>query len=240
MKTDSSNTDDPKKIFISGSFSQATLDHIVRLEAIGLPSEYAFAASLALRGFESDAPRDFLPPKLKASFEALLNKSLLQRLVIASGMTLIILLLLPVLLEFYLQGRLDDLDATMGESRSQKMEITALERQIENLESQLGGGKSSIRSNSAQLLQELAKRTPEGVWLYHLNLGEKASRRLKLSGYAKSHEAITAYLKELERLEMLRSVSLVRQGAPEQDEPIESVARRLPGLVTFEISGEMR
>ncbi|MGB2869557.1 MAG: PilN domain-containing protein [Bacteroidota bacterium] len=194
---------------------------------LGLPSDYALATGLAIKGFVPElSSTNFLSGKEKEEFHSFIYKSLFQRSILAFGTLLFVTLLILALLQSQIESRIALLDEQILASGSDYTAVAVLERQVKELERSFADkGKTT---NIAKALHDIAQDIPEGVWLYRFKL-EKPPTFL-ISGYTKESDKVTDFLRNLGK--DFTDVSLIRSG----DQPQSGVA--LPaqkGFITFEL-----
>lgn len=200
-----------------------------------LTKEYHPAALLAVQGFFPESGSfDFLSGDEKASMETSMYKSLFQRTVVATGMLLVFLLLLPFVISQaidFKEAAIEEHVLAMGPAYG---EVKLLERQVENLRNQISRGQAGAnRSDVSRFLYGLATSAPDGVWFSKLNVSESGAR---VMGYARSSDQIASFMRSLEENRVTNHVSLVRTEHSAERRLTVSVKNVPPAVISFELS----
>ncbi len=208
------NFPEKQSIFISG---EVQADHVPSgaglLIPLSLPSEYTLAIGLALRGLGLSLTNfDVLDEALKEKHETSIYKSLMQRIVLGGGIFILFLLMLPIVVNIFLQNKIDALEEQRL-SDPLYAQVAALESQVKILERQnterLGVQQ---RAQISRLMYTIGKVMPARVWLYKLSIGKNGKNIiLMLRGYSNDPEQIMDFLKKLENEHC--SPSLIRSGS---------------------------
>lgn len=217
--------------------------HLV-LKPFDLSPEYALAAGLALKGFIPELnPVNFVSSEKKARTGILTERALLQRTVISCGAIIFVLLLVQTMASIYLQGRIQAVDKKILEMGPLYHNVANLESQVQTLQEEYEGKRIRFRrSNTARVLHEAAGSLPSEVWLDKLAIEKKGVNPclLHISGFAKTSEEISAFLKALKQNEVCSDVSVVRIGTEQQLERA-AFTKGLPlSSVSFEIKGTIK
>jgi len=207
------------------------------LNPLGLATEYTLAVGLAVKGFVSDiSPMSLSSPQDKVQFEAFVYKSLFQRVTIALGALLILLLMVSSLLNLHYQSQIDQAEQELLASNASQTEVAVLEKRVKELSGQIKGGDGvSMRTNVAGTLRAIAKATPQELWLYKLTASSdgKASYQLNIKGYTTAADKVTDFLKALDQF--TKDARLIRSGSPLQSENLLPVGNKGLQFTTFEI-----
>ncbi len=190
------------------------------------------AVELAIRGFVPELnSTDFLNETEKKETTEERDKSLFYRTVLALGVVLFILLGIQFGLNTYFQSRSDKIDEQLLQVGPVYSEVTNLGRQVSALRSELNGSGGN-RSDVAKVLHDIAEATPDGVWLYKLNITQN---EIDLFGYARSNELAASYLGLLQKNRQFSNVQVVRVGAPTESESVSFENSGIKSVTTFEL-----
>lgn len=207
------------------------------LNPLGLATEYTLAVGLAVKGFVSDiSPLSFSSPQDKVQFEAFVYKSLFQRVTIALGALLILLLMVSSLLNLHYQSQIDQAEQELLSSNASLTEVALLEKRVKELSGQIKGGDGvSMKTNVAGTLRAIAKATPHELWFYKLTASSdgKASYQLNIKGYTTAADKVIDFLKALDQI--TKDARLIRSGSPLQSENVLPVGNKGQQFTTFEI-----
>jgi Tfp pilus assembly protein PilN len=210
----------------------------------GADTRYVLAVGLAIKGFLPElSTMNFLTPKEREETGSKLYRAFFRRTALVFGSLLIVLLGSQMLMTSIVQSKIDALTVALSSSGDKYIEIRNLEQEVKNLESKLGGSESSpLRTNVAKALHDVAAATPDSVWLYKLSLDlrDSQNRKLSLSGYARSNEGITVFLKRLRERGGCSSVTLLSSGSAPQSQPGIPVGIHGSSFVVFDIRGVIR
>ena len=174
---------------------------------------------------------DFLNETEKKETTEERDKSLFYRTVLALGVVLFILLGIQFGLNTYFQSRSDKIDEQLLQVGPVYSEVTNLGRQVSALRSELNGSGGN-RSDVAKVLHDIAEATPDGVWLYKLNITQN---EIDLFGYARSNELAASYLGLLQKNRQFSNVQVVRVGAPTESESVSFENSGIKSVTTFEL-----
>lgn len=210
------------------------------------PSGYSGnqAVELALRGFLSEISSvDFRSEVEKKKTTEEKDKTLFVRTTLALGALIFVLLAGQFGLNSYLQNESDNIDERLLQIGPVYSEVAALNRQVGALRSELNGDAgANHRSNVAKVLHDIAESTPNGVWLYRLDItqSDPKSEAISLFGYARTNELAASYLGALQEDRRFSNVQVIRVGAPTESEAVSFDNSKIKtlvssGLVTFEL-----
>ncbi len=212
------------------------------LSPLGLPTQYTLAVGLAMKGFLPElSPVDFIDAKEKEASEILVYKSVFQRTTIALGAMLVLLLLVPFLVDQFIQARLGRVDEQTASSAASYAEVASIEKSVHEIAVQFQGSQAGLlRTNVAGLMHDIANVTPHGVWLYKVSLspGTTSYHLLNLRGYTREGERVTDYLKALG--DFCSDVRLVRLGSPLESENMLPKGNNQGRFTTFEINARVK
>jgi len=240
MAEESLPEDSPAKTILSGHLPKGLKgsEHETFLP-LNLPTEYSLAVGLAIKGLLSEiSPANFLSSSERERYSNKLQKSLTQRLVLALGAVLVLALGLEMLSATILQSRIEAIDEQLASSGTDLAAVQVLDRKVKNLEHNLAGSVSMLRrSNYAKILHDVAKSTPDSLWLNRLTVKEDDShnQEVLIYGFARTDEAISQYLKKLEIIARPIELELIHSGTGKGDERIYHVKRSAPAMVSFAI-----
>ncbi len=228
------------EIVITGPSANEIQGEAIRvLNPLGLASDYALAAGLAVRGYLPEIGSfDFRPEVVRQKSTEEKDKSLLKSTVLALGTLVLLLLGLQLGVQSYLQGISDKLDAKLSVIGPVYSQVNVLERQVRALRTELSGNDEvQHRSDVAKVPQKVAEATPKGVWLQRLlcTNGAKAGKSLDLTGYAETSEKAASYLGSLQRDPMFSNVQVIRVGVPTQTELASFGSNKMHSFTTFEV-----
>lgn len=199
---------------------------------------------MAIKGFVPDTYGvDFRDEINRTQTETSLSRSLFHRAVIAVGVILLFLMMVPMAVSLWTQSQIDRMDEKLLSNGTQYTEVRALENQVTALENQMLGKSGGLsRSDVSRVVYRLASLTPEKVWLYRLSLGgdKEADNKIQLSGFAESNESVTQYLRQLERSDLFQKIGLKRSGVPHAIEHATGVTNLVRSPVLFEMIGVIR
>jgi Tfp pilus assembly PilM family ATPase/Tfp pilus assembly protein PilN len=231
-----------ESLVIGGDLPDTPSTGLRVLKPFGLDSSHTLAAGLALKGFFPElSPTDFLNREQREISDAQFYRSLLQRVVLASGLTIILLLLLQLGVSFYLQTRIDSVDENVLSLGPEYTEVMVLESQVKQLENQLEGRDLSFkRSQMARTLHDVARLAPQGLWLYRCQQVHQSGqpRTLSLYGYARANDLIADFVKNLTA--GIAEAELVRAGTPLRSELLLPAGHGSSQFITFQINVKMR
>ncbi|MCL4540603.1 MAG: PilN domain-containing protein [Bacteroidetes bacterium] len=206
----------------------------------GVPTEYTLAAGLAIRGFLPELhPIDFMPSTETKIVMERLSRGLFHRVALACGGILLALLLLQSIFSIYVDGFRNEMDARLLASGAGYSELTLLEKQNSSLKNELALIESDTSStNVAMLLHDVARITPEGVWLYKITMtkAEKRGAVLFISGYSGDSKRIAEFIRLCEREPRLHNVGIVRSGLPVYGENVTMISKKITSPFTFTLS----
>lgn len=224
------------KVFVAGQFSDQS-DGIRTITPFGLASDYTLAAGLALKGFLPElSPTSVLNQETRAKAEEKFFRSLFQHTVLVMGAVLALVLFLPFVLTTYFQARIDSAQEALLKAGPSYNRLMALEQHVKNLRAEIGrNGSSHHRSATSRLLHEVARVTPDGIWLSRILLNTTQEETVTLWGFSKNSEAIADYLRQLESEHVGRNVQLVRSGTPLQNDPTTLTISTMHGATAFQI-----
>jgi len=195
------------------------------------------AVELAIKGFLPELKSmDFLAEAEKRRTSEEKDKSLFYQAALGLGALLILLLGLQFGLNSYLQSVSDRVDERLLQVGPVYSEVTALNKQVSELRSELNGSGGN-RSNVAKVLHDIAEATPNGVWLYKLdiNWSDVGSGAVDLFGYARTSDLAASYLGSLQQDKRFSNVQVVRMGAPTESEAVSLGNRGIRSIATFEL-----
>ncbi|MFZ1080927.1 MAG: PilN domain-containing protein [Candidatus Kryptoniota bacterium] len=205
------------------------------------PAGYSgnLAVGLALKGFLPEiSSMDFRAEAEKKKTGEEKEKTLFNRTALVLGAVLFLLLAAQFGLNSYLQSASDKIDERLMEVGPVYSEVSALQRQVSALRSELNGdGGTSRRSNVSKVLHDIAKATPEGIWLYKLDIarGNSGGEVIDLFGYARSNQDAASYLGALQEDKRFSNVQVIRVGAPTQSEAVSFDNTGIKSVTTFEL-----
>ncbi len=232
----------PESVLMAGDLGDLFPSGQRILKPFGLDSSYTLAAGLAIKGFFPElSPTDFLNQGQHQISEAQFYRSLLQRAVLASGLTIIALLFLQFVVSLYLQSRIDSIDEKLLSLGPEYTDVTVLESQVKQLENQLEGRDISFkRSQMARTLYDVARLAPPGLWLYRFQQIHQSDqpRTLSLYGYARANDLIADFVKNLTA--GIAEAELVRAGTPLHSELLLPPGQGSSQFITFQINVKMR
>jgi Tfp pilus assembly protein PilN len=196
------------KVFVSGAFEKSESDHVL-IRPFGLTSDYALASGLAVRGLlPKRGSVGFLPQTDQIELSLNLTKSLFRRTLLASGLTLLVLLAIPLAASSYLAMKSDQLDQQIGGRDGSVAEIEGMEKEVSALQkSSKEFALPGNRSNSSFILHEIAKLTPKRTRLLSLVLVSD-DPSIDLKGEAESERDISELMKDLKNSPLCRDLSL--------------------------------
>ncbi len=209
------------------------------LQPLGLHSGYTLASGLALRGFLPELnPVNFLEKTDQARREEEVYASLFKRVVLACGAAVIVLLLSQSLVSSYLQEKSERLNSEIAAMGPAYTEVTALERRVDGLKKETEEDRTlSRRTNAARALHEIAKATPDGVWLNRLTLTRTENQKydLSITGCSNESDGIAEYLRKLDANHLCSKVVLLRSGSSRESGEHVNTRKISSSMVTFEI-----
>jgi hypothetical protein len=225
-----------------GEISGLDLPNEQLFVAGNLSPELSLAYALAIRGHLSAyAAEPFLNSGESHSSQEIVYKALALRTVFAAGALIIGLLAIQVPISVWLDSKAAELDAKVNASGALFAHVTALEVQVRSLESQSGfSSKGAVNSNVSKVLHDLARETPENLYLTRLAIrqaGKKNELTFSASGQATTIEFVTTFLKNLTASHLCREVSLARFSTPSSESDLTPVRFTKNSTVTFEMNG---
>jgi len=219
----------------AGTRDAANIQNI--LHSLGLNPAYSLSVGLAIKGFQPEINKaNFLTAAELIPFKNALQKKFFQRVVLAIGGLLGILLFIPFIFNIYCGWRASKIDEELLLNGNMYAEVKNLTAQVEQLEKQLSGSGTNIQStNTSRLLYEMASAKPEKLWLYRLTLnnGDKGKTFAALYGYSTNIETVTDFIKNLEKSGF--RVHLKRSGNPQTGDSYIPVALQRIDIAVFEI-----
>ncbi len=215
-----SESDDVRRRTIVAGDAGTTGEYGTAFGSFGLAPGYALAAGLAVKGFIPEiSPENFLPEAAVRSCETATVKALFQRTAIALGSVMLVLLILPILGSMVVESMSERLDEELASSSAVYAEVMSLDQRVKELESRLSGGTSSLRPTAtARSLHELARLTPEGVWLerFALKRNPDGTTQISLIGNARQNEQVADFMKNLQSSGEFSKPRLVKTGSTER------------------------
>ncbi len=227
----------------------------------GISGEYTLAAGLAVRGFLPELhPTDFLPSAEKRTVMERLSKGLFQRVVLACGGVLLAILLLQSIFTVFAGKMESEIDSEVLQLGTGSFELAILEKQNASMRNELAVIESdSARTNVASMLYNIAKITPEEVWLYKITLTKDSPARrvpfaepypsqgkdpfrgksgavFLISGYSNDSRRIAEFVRLFENEPELQNVRIVRSGLPAYSENMSAIAKKMTSPLTFTLS----
>lgn len=217
----------------------ADIDKAVALcRARGLSTE---SVSAACESEPHASPFEFLKGKPCEEAETHLWRSLFQRAALASGMVVLVLLLLQFGFAMYVESRTAEATESSLEIESSARDVAARDAQVRSLEEQLASVRAGAhRSQIARSLHDLASSVTPGVRFHELDITSPAAgaQVFTVKGSAGAHAHLAAWLAALDSVHFARGAQLVRSGRPEELSGYESASPRAGGI-GFEIRGEL-
>ncbi len=201
----------------------------------GLGAEYVLAAGLGVKGFfPQTSPVNVLPGNELDQASRQMYTSLRNRVVLALGSILILLLGLEFVASSLIQSKLDSVQGQLASSGPEYAALALLQRDVEGLERKLSDATSS-RTSVAKTLHNIAGATPGNVWLHKLQLSSErgGKQRICLFGYSTSNDGVAVFLKQLQQI--CSDVDLVRSSVPLQSETFLPASTGKIPFMTFEI-----
>jgi len=195
------------------------------------------AAELAIKGFLPELRSlDFLIESEKKKTSEEKDKSLFYRAALGLGALLLLLLGVQFGLNTYLQSVSDKVDERLLQVGPVYSEVAALSKQVGELGSELNDSGGN-RSDAARVLHDIAEATPNGVWLYKLDIDWSDAGRgvVDLFGFARTNDLAASYLGSLQQDKRFSNVQVVRIGAPSEAEAVSFANRGIRTIVTFEL-----
>lgn len=221
-----------------GDFAAAS-----QLRCFALPSQFVLAAGLAVKGFYPEmSPQNFLTMEEQRQFAGYIFRRLAVRTVMTLGLTLMLLVVLPALVSWFIQFMIDESDRSLEASGWSGGELSRDEEKVRNLEERLRKRGSNVRrTHAAKILHDVAAVFTDSVWLYKLGLEEvpAANSHIHFFGYAASPEAIAQVLKYFEMQGAGSTVRLLRFGARLPMETLVPVTAGGRAYTTFEAEAVM-
>ncbi|MBI1806237.1 MAG: PilN domain-containing protein [Ignavibacteria bacterium] len=238
------NDDQNKLMIASGRLAaDMTRKRVTLFRPWNLPAEYCLAAGLAIKGLLPEiSPVNFLKASSRERVAERISRRLFQRVALVLGSVVMILLLGHMFTGYYLEHRLQKIEDQILSSGSAYTEVELLKHQVTSLESRLQGKETSLRrTRTAKILHDIAGNTPDSLWFSHLKLTEEGPQRatVSLSGYARSPEYVTAFLKMLKHSGLCSSVTLVRSGVLQNSESVMLVHTNHTAFTMFEITADL-
>ncbi|CAG0928034.1 hypothetical protein PLCT1_00586 [Planctomycetaceae bacterium] len=187
------------------------------------------------------SPFEFLKGKPCEEAETHLWRSLFQRAALASGMVVLVLLLLQFGFAMYVESRTAEATESSLEIEASARDVAARDAQVRSLEEQLAGVRAGAhRSQLARSLHDLASSVTPGVRFHELDITSPAAgaQVFTVKGSAGAHAHLAAWLAALDSVHFARGAQLVRSGKPEEVSPNESDMQR-GGGIGFEVRGEL-
>ncbi len=214
-----------------------------------LDSRYSLAAGLALKPyFPLLNTINLLPAEKRSRLKQQHEKKRALRLILAGGVLTLLCLVGLNVLKLILTNKLAASEEQIFALASQLSEHAELQREQAQLQQALAGVQQLItqRSQYAQLLEEVSRVMPEGVWLHELamapsdttNENGKGTRRsqVQLRGWAFDEGKVAALLAELENSPQVSQVRLLSTTRLAADEVWQrSRLKKIP-LVEFTIA----
>ena len=215
-------------------------DDWLLVNPFGLPSEYALAGGLAVKGFLPElSPMNFLSKGERENNSVAMYKSVTNRVALFLSSIMIFLLALQLTATWLIQSRMEAVQEQIASVAPEYSSLAMLRRDVEHLEMKLAGSSGS-RTYVAETLHDIAAATPENVWLYRLQASHAhgESQQISLYGYSTSNDAITLFLKQLQLV--CSDVRLVRSSLPLQSETFIPATIGSSSFMTFEIKATGR
>jgi Tfp pilus assembly protein PilN len=206
--------------------------------AAGLSTE---SVSAACESEPHASPFEFLKGKPCEEAETHLWRSLFQRAALASGMVVLVLLLLQFGFAMYVESRTAEATESSLEIESSARDVAARDAQVRSLEEQLASVRAGAhRSQIARSLHDLASSVTPGVRFHELDITSPVTgaQVFTVKGSAGAHDHLAAWLAALDSVHYVRGVQLMRSGRPEERSGYESAIPR-GGGIGFEIKGEL-
>ncbi len=217
----------------------ADTDKAVALcRAAGLSPE---SVSATCESEPHERPFEFLKGKPCEEAETHLWRSLFQRAALASGMVILLLLLLHFGFAIYVESRTAEATESSLEIESSARDVAARDAQVRRLEEQLASVRAGAhRSQLARSLHDLASSVTSGVRFHELDITSPAAgaQVFTVKGSAGAHAHLAAWLAALDSVQFARGATLVRSGRTEELSGYESASPR-GGGIGFEIRGEL-
>jgi Tfp pilus assembly protein PilN len=217
-----------------------------------LDARYSLAAGLALKPcFPELNAINLLPAEKSSRLKQRHEKKRALRLILAGGVLTLLCLVALNVLKLILTNKLTASEEQIFALASQLAAHAELQKEQSQLQQALTDVQRLVtqRSQYAQLLEEISRVMPEGVWLHELaiapnddttNENRKGTRRnqVQLRGWAFDEGKVAALLAQLEnspRVSQVRLLSTTRLAADEVWQ--RSRLRKMP-LVEFVIASE--
>jgi len=199
------------------SFSEV-LPQDRELKPYNLTPEYALATGLALKGFLPELnPVDFLSEGEREQKTVSLWQGALQRTAMSLGSILFLVLALQAVASMALGHMKEEAEDEVNTSQALQTEVKGLRERVNVLEAQVQRTESGAsQGNLSRVLHELARAVPASVRIDRLQAQaqQQNTLRLTLSLSARSQEAVTTFMKQLEQTGF-SDVTLMRLSASE-------------------------
>ena len=233
------------RTLVTGSIASEYSAHRAEvLRPWGLGPEFAVAAGLAVKGFIPElSPVNLLADDKRELAEASMYRSLTRRGVLALGLILFLLLLLPTLASLYLESRLESASAGVISNDSTVIKVRALEHEVDLLAAKVQAFSVRVRRTEySRILHDVAAASHEGLWFDHLLIraGKQGGTELVVSGQATSNDDVTRFLKSLEASPEFKDVTLLRLGSHNLSERLQTVTASLSAPATFEVKAAVK
>jgi Tfp pilus assembly protein PilN len=187
------------------------------------------------------SPFEFLKGKPCEEAETHLWQSLFQRAALASGMVVLVLLLLQFGFAMYVESRTAEATESSLEIEASARDVAARDAQVRSLEEQLMSVRAGAhRSQLSRSLHDLASSVTPGVRFHELDVTSPVSgaQVFTVKGSAGAHAHLAAWLAALDSVHFARGARLVRSGKPEELSSNQSDIPRSGGI-GFEVRGEL-
>lgn len=168
-------------------------------------------------------------------------RTLSQRVALASGAVILVLLLLEAAASLYVDSLSSELDESSRSARAANEEVRRLETEVTKLEGRLDVVRvGSERTQLARTLHDIARTLPRGIRLTELEVRESNGGRIafQTEGEVLSHERLASYLAVLDTADFCKNVGLASSGSPKSTWGNER--KSTTGTVGFELRGEAR
>jgi Tfp pilus assembly protein PilN len=214
-----------------------------------LDSRYSLAAGLALKPyFPALNTINLLPAEKSIRLKEQREKKRAVRLILAGGVLTLLCLVVLNVLQFILTNQLATSEEQIFALASQLSEHAELQKEQSQLQQALADVQRLVtqRSQYAQLLEEVSRVMPEGVWLHEIAIapndttnenGKNARRsQVQLRGWAFDESKVAALLAQLENSPQVSQVRLLSTTRLAAEEVWQRSRLKMVPLVEFTIA----
>jgi Tfp pilus assembly protein PilN len=213
------------------------------LSIFRLPSRYTVASGLAASFFLPElAGPNFLSSAGKLVLSESIYRRATSRMVLMLGGTFLVMLLATALLEGLMSMRLKTIDEQFEVLGTNYSEIVALEEEIGELNDHLRSDqKLHQHGRVGRILSEVSLAIPNETSLERLDFtsSDTLGGALILVGKSRSIEAVTSFMREIQKSHYMRGVRLVRSGTDASVRPGGASDSRSSTPISFEIRIEV-